>query len=697
MTGRRRALVVANSAYDHEGLQHLRSPAADADALAEVLGDPAVGDFSVDVVHNEPSYEVQARVEDLFADSRPDDLVLLHFSCHGLKSESGELFFAARNTRPDRLGSTAVPADFVQRCMRSSRSRSIVLLLDCCYGGAFGQGVAVRAAGDVNVLDSFPGGRLGGGRGRAVITASSAMEYAFEGDHLADDRSREPSVFTGALVEGLRSGDADRDEDGWVSLNELYDYVFDRVRERNPNQTPSRDIEMQGELYVARSRRRRVVAAPVPAELAAAAADSNLYTRLGAVAELRSRVLADDVPVAMGAYELLADVARTDVRYVAEAAQAALREADLGVAVGAVAFGRVPQGATVERVAVPLGGPALARACSVETSDRRVLVEEVADGLRVGLDTTRTGVVEATVTLTGPTGRTVVAVTGEVVPAEEGHGEAGSTAGSATPGSVEKGRGVHAAADVGAGAAAATTPGLGTGGAPPPSSTGRSRPGPAAGPGAAEPGPPVTPPAAARAAESTGRSPQRLRRPGSVPVLAAVLVTAATGLASIVLGYRVLVERDQDAWEAAGFVLVVQLTIYAAFRLVQSAVEGGAGLRPVLLMTSGVLALVMAALAWSDLYERWPVTLFWLVDGVVAVVAAVKAPAVPRRALELPLGLAAAAIGGLGLVFIVQDWDAALSPVTGALGYWLIVLGVGLLVLARLGPVVRSSATEDGY
>jgi uncharacterized caspase-like protein len=188
---------------------------------------------------------VEERIEDLFADARADDVLLVHFSGHGLKGEAGDLYFAARNTRPDRLASTAVPADFVQRCLRSSPSRSIVLLLDCCYGGAFGQGVAVRAAGDVNVLDSFPSGRPGGGRGRAVITASSAMEYAFEGERLADDSRPVPSPFTAALVHGLGTGEADRDEDGWVSLNELYDYVFDRVRETNPQQTPSRDIEMQ--------------------------------------------------------------------------------------------------------------------------------------------------------------------------------------------------------------------------------------------------------------------------------------------------------------------------------------------------------------------------------------------------------------------------------------------------------------------
>ena len=110
---------------------------------------------------------LRGRSRSLFSESRPDDVLLLHFSGHGLKSESGDLFFAACNTSPNRLGSTAVSADFVQRCMRDARSRSIVLLLDCCYGGAFAQGVTVRAAGDVNVLDSFPQeGRAAAAAGR---------------------------------------------------------------------------------------------------------------------------------------------------------------------------------------------------------------------------------------------------------------------------------------------------------------------------------------------------------------------------------------------------------------------------------------------------------------------------------------------------------------------------------------------------
>ncbi len=328
MAGQRRALIVANDEYENEGLKNLLGPGADAEALATVLGDPQIGGFDVRVVRNEPSYVIQSQIEDLFSESRAEDVLLVHFSCHGLKNESGELFFAARNTRPNRLGSTAIPADFVQRCMRASRSRSIVLLLDCCYGGAFSRGVTVRAAGDINVLDSFPGGGLGGGRGRAVITASSAVEYAFEGDQLADDHERQPSVFTSALVDGLATGDADRDQDGWVSLNELYDFVFDRVRELNPHQTPSRDVEMQGELYLARRSRPVTTPTPLPPDLQSVIDHPLANVRAGAVQELARLERGSHAGQALAARLALESLADDDSRMVAAAAAAALVTVD---------------------------------------------------------------------------------------------------------------------------------------------------------------------------------------------------------------------------------------------------------------------------------------------------------------------------------------------------------------------------------
>lgn len=259
MSDRRLALVVAVDRYDNPALRRLASPTADAAALVEVLGDPDLGGFHVEVLSNPTLGTTLRHVEDLFADRRPSDLVVLHFSCHGLKDASGELYLATTDTFPERLASTAIGAEWINRVMQRSRAQRIVLLLDCCYGGAFERGVIARAAADVDIGDQFHQSLLGEGRGRAVITASTAMEFAFEGSRLADGGPSRPSVFTGALVEGIRTGEADRNHDGYISLDELYDYVYDQVRAHSPHQTPSKwEFGVRGGLYIARNPRGRI-------------------------------------------------------------------------------------------------------------------------------------------------------------------------------------------------------------------------------------------------------------------------------------------------------------------------------------------------------------------------------------------------------------------------------------------------------
>jgi len=63
-----------------------------------VLRDPAIGGFEVMTLLDEPAHVIGEAVEEFFADRSSDDLLLLHFSCHGVKDESGELYFAATNT-----------------------------------------------------------------------------------------------------------------------------------------------------------------------------------------------------------------------------------------------------------------------------------------------------------------------------------------------------------------------------------------------------------------------------------------------------------------------------------------------------------------------------------------------------------------------------------------------------------------------
>src|SRR5689334_15138319 len=121
MAAGRGALIVATDTYADPQLSQLRAPGQDAQALAEVLSDPTIGDFDVRVVMNGSSYDVRLALEDFFSDRRPEELLLVHFSCHGVKDESGRLFFAAADTQKKRLNATAVAADYVNDLINRTR------------------------------------------------------------------------------------------------------------------------------------------------------------------------------------------------------------------------------------------------------------------------------------------------------------------------------------------------------------------------------------------------------------------------------------------------------------------------------------------------------------------------------------------------------------------------------------------------
>ncbi|MFE6509243.1 caspase domain-containing protein [Nocardioides sp. NPDC057767] len=319
--GRRSALVVANDTYHDQRLSRLRAPATDAEQLAGVLRNAEIGGFEVEVSLNEPEHVVRRKVSSFFDDRGLDDLLLLHLSCHGVKDEDGRLYFATPDTEIDHLDATSLPADYVNRQMTKSRSRRIVLLLDCCYSGAFARGMMNRGDERMDIMERFDG------RGRIVLTASSAMEYSFEGDQLAGQGK--PSVFTSALVEGLATGEADRDRDGFVSVDELYDFAFDRVRTVTPSQTPGKWVfDVQGDFYIARSNR-----PPEPVDLLAdlRGAISSPFTnvRLGAVEELTALLDDADPASAAAARATLDDMAEHDPqRVVRVSAERARRPAE---------------------------------------------------------------------------------------------------------------------------------------------------------------------------------------------------------------------------------------------------------------------------------------------------------------------------------------------------------------------------------
>jgi hypothetical protein len=313
----RYALIVATGKYADPKLSALRSPDRDADRLAKALRDPKIGAFEVDVSRNEEADPLRRRLARFFSNRRRDDVLFVHFSCHGIKDESGELYLAAADTEKDVLAATGIEARWLNARIARTRSARVVVLLDCCYSGSFPSGMSSRADEGVDVKEQL------GGRGRAVITASTSTEYAYEGNELKGEG--QPSVFTGAVVDALETGKADRDQDQRIEVTELYHYVHDRVTEATGNQKPRMSNELEGPFYIARS----TYEAPVepeklPDELIALIDSPISGARLGAVETLSKMLRSSNRPRAAAARQVLEGMVEDDSKEVSKRAQAAL-------------------------------------------------------------------------------------------------------------------------------------------------------------------------------------------------------------------------------------------------------------------------------------------------------------------------------------------------------------------------------------
>ncbi|MFW9264189.1 caspase, EACC1-associated type, partial [Nostoc sp. CALU 546] len=226
------ALLIGVSEYE-PGLNPLPSAVRDVEAVYDVLLHPEMGGFAasdITLLKNPERQVVEIAIETLFSGRHKDDLLLLYFSGHGIKDDRGRLYLATRNTSKTKQGelirSTSVSANFIHDRMSESRSRRQVVILDSCFSGAFAEGMSAKDDGMIDIREQL------GGEGRAVLTSSTSTQYSFE------EEGQDLSIYTRFLIEGIKSGEADRDRDEFISIDELHEYASQKVRELQPAMKP---------------------------------------------------------------------------------------------------------------------------------------------------------------------------------------------------------------------------------------------------------------------------------------------------------------------------------------------------------------------------------------------------------------------------------------------------------------------------
>lgn len=195
-----------------EGLPTLRYAGRDATRLADVLVD--VGGFHradiLSVVDGDADVvldlfdELERRVKD--AKAKGDEVVVVaYYSGH---AQSGAL----------RLGDTTLQMSTMKARLEASSADVRMAFLDSCGAGEITRekGATLAAPFVVKVDEELSA------KGQVIIASSSADEVSQESDDI------QGSFFTHYLSSGLR-GDADRDKDGRVTLDEAYAYAYGRT------------------------------------------------------------------------------------------------------------------------------------------------------------------------------------------------------------------------------------------------------------------------------------------------------------------------------------------------------------------------------------------------------------------------------------------------------------------------------------
>lgn len=209
------AVIVGVAAYNH--MPALRYTDDDAYRIHSFLKSPeggALPDEQIRILIDEEAtlLNIRQAMEDLFGKAGPNDMVLLYFSGHGLKGSFLPIDFDGYNYKLQHEDVAAI--------LKKSPAKYKLCIADACHSGSL---LAMRSASAQSILTNYYENLAQSAGGTALIMSSKSEETSLESSGLRQ------GVFTHFLIRGLK-GEADKDGDKIISVQELYEYVHENVR-----------------------------------------------------------------------------------------------------------------------------------------------------------------------------------------------------------------------------------------------------------------------------------------------------------------------------------------------------------------------------------------------------------------------------------------------------------------------------------
>lgn len=161
----------------------------------------------------------------LYTQADGDDVIVFYFSGHGLPGYFLPVDFDGFNNR--------LTHEEVSAIVSRSKARHKLVIADACHAGTFPSlKSGLTAASTQTIIDKYYSAFAQSTGGMALLLSSKGEEYSLE------DGGLRSGVFSHFLIKGLK-GPGDRDGNGLITIQEIYDYVYRQVRLYTANvQTP---------------------------------------------------------------------------------------------------------------------------------------------------------------------------------------------------------------------------------------------------------------------------------------------------------------------------------------------------------------------------------------------------------------------------------------------------------------------------
>ncbi|MCC7504060.1 MAG: caspase family protein [Saprospiraceae bacterium] len=209
------ALVVGVASYDHMPvLRYTDDDAYRFYAFLKSLEGGALPDEQVRVLIDEDATRdnILGNLTELFGQAGPNDLVIFYFSGHGLNGSFLPFDFDGFNNK--------IAHEEIAALFNKTKAKYKLCIADACHSGSI---LAVRSGEPEPVLNQYYAQLAKSVSGTALIMSSKAEETSLESAGLRQ------GVFSHFLIRGLK-GEADKDHDKAVTVEELYNYIFENVR-----------------------------------------------------------------------------------------------------------------------------------------------------------------------------------------------------------------------------------------------------------------------------------------------------------------------------------------------------------------------------------------------------------------------------------------------------------------------------------